>query len=243
MAKITVITPSIRPEALKVVSKCLRKQSFKDFEWLVGSPFTVNDQLSTHILDNFEGGFWTFNRACNEMIRQAEGELIVSWQDNIWGNSQVLEDFWSWYEKNPKVCVTGVGDQYQEVDKHLKPFIQVWGDPRKGSQDRFGSSYECYPSDWELNFCSAPRQAFLDVGGFDEALDYSGFGMDNISLSERIDESGYQFWIDHTIECRGLYHKRDHENWDANHNMHGPYEKRKKELKKIGLWPKLDFVL
>ena len=33
--KISVITPSIRPEGLKILQECLAQQTFKDFEWLV----------------------------------------------------------------------------------------------------------------------------------------------------------------------------------------------------------------
>jgi len=37
--KISVITPTIREEGLPIVDKALNRQSFEDFEWLVGSPF------------------------------------------------------------------------------------------------------------------------------------------------------------------------------------------------------------
>ena len=66
--KISVITPSIRPEGLKIVRECLLNQTFKDFEWLVDINWTGKHDL---------------NASFNRLIRRASGELIVFYQDYI----------------------------------------------------------------------------------------------------------------------------------------------------------------
>ena len=45
MPKITVVTATIRPQYLNLTYECLKKQTFKDFEWLreeLVSQFPVN---------------------------------------------------------------------------------------------------------------------------------------------------------------------------------------------------------
>lgn len=66
--KISVITPSIRPEGLKVVQECLQRQTFRDFEWLTEVGFENKSDL---------------NAALNRMARRAKGELLVFYQDFI----------------------------------------------------------------------------------------------------------------------------------------------------------------
>lgn len=238
--KISIITPTIRPELIKINKLCLKKQTFKSFEWLIGSPF--DPKIGIWVKDDFKGGYWSFNRIGNKMLRKARGELIVSYQDGIWCDQNALETFYYWYTtKGPKWCVTGVGDLYSALDERNKPIISVWSDPRKSGREKNGDTYECYPVDWEANFASAPKKMFYDIGGFDEGLDKCGVGMDNVSVVERADALGYRFWLDQSLECFGLQHSR-RKDWDKKHNMHGNYEERKKELKIGGIWPILPYL-
>lgn len=238
---ISVITPTIRPEGLALLDKCLKKQTFLSYEWLIGSPFKPKvDFKHRWVQDDFTGGVWTLNRIYNKLIREAKGELIVSIQDFIWFPYDTLEAFWFWYkEKGDKWCTTGSGHIYDQLDKYLKPYNMIWEDPRRQGMRKHGSNYECMHEDCEANFCAWPKQMFYDVGGWDEQLDFTGYGMDNLSVSERANDLGYRFWIDHTIECKGFRHERP-KDWDNKHNMHGAYNKRKDELK--GVWPKLSYL-
>lgn len=243
--KISVLTPSIRPEGLKIVSKCLERQTFphNEFEWIIASPGETDLLPNSKNIGIISGkkGFHTLNRDYNRLLKKSRGELIISWQDYIWAPPDTLEKFWYWFqEKGAKWCVTGVGDIYCSLDEFSKPIVKVWSDPRKSGRTTYGDNYECFPVDWELNFCGAPLEAFKSVGGFDEKLDFTGFGMDNVSVAERLDESGYKFLIDQNLECRGLQHSR-HKDWDKHHNMHNAYNSRKLELIASGTWPKLDF--
>jgi hypothetical protein len=67
--KISVLTPSIRPQGLAITQQCLTEQTFTDFEWLteIGLPNRGHD----------------LNSAYNRMLKRANGELVVSLQDYI----------------------------------------------------------------------------------------------------------------------------------------------------------------
>ncbi len=229
---ISVVTPSVRKEALEITRKCLQNQTFKDFEWLIGSPFDPEIIEAKWVVDDFKGGVWTFNRINNKLLKEAKGDIIVTIQDNIWFAPDTLARFKFWQDYlGPNWAVTGSGNIYSKLDEIGKPFVLCWEDPRRSSISREGSAYEVNPEDWEANFASAPKKMFEDIGGWDEKLDFTGFGMDQVSIVDRADIAGYRFWIDHNLECKGLKHERN-KDWDKKHNMHGVYAKRRQEYLK-----------
>lgn len=67
--RISVLTPSIRPEYLHITQKCLEQQTFTDFEWLVEV--------------GLNNGRFTLPEDYNKMLRRAKGDIIVSLQDCI----------------------------------------------------------------------------------------------------------------------------------------------------------------
>lgn len=247
--RISVVTPSVRPKGLYVVESGLNNQTFTDFEWLVCAPDIERGHVKVSpvfLQDEFEGGFWSLNRAYNELIKHAKGELIVTLQDWIYVNPEGLQKFWDDYEATGKqALISGVGDQYESVDKYNKPQIKIWSDPRK--TDKYGSFYECNPNDAEWNWCAIPKKAFYDIGGMDEGLDFLGYGGDQLQAGERMDEMGYKFYLDQTNESYTIRHNRDdfggQENWDKNHVLfNGKYDNRIRELKETGKWPVLDYL-
>ena len=76
--KISVLTPSIRPDGLEVLQKSLERQTFQNFEWLVeiGMPKRGCD----------------LSASLNRMLRRAEGEIIVMVQDYIKIPNHSLEE-------------------------------------------------------------------------------------------------------------------------------------------------------
>jgi len=224
---ISIITPTIRKEGLDIVKLALKRQTFKDFEWLIGSPFDPEINEARWIVDDFKGLTWTFNRISNKLLKSAKGDLIVSWQDYTFADADALEKFARHYLINNKILVSGVGNKYKKVYPELGE--QIWQDPR--INNNYGTFYECYPVDWEANFAMAPKQSFYDIGGYDEYLD-NYFSMDNVSVVERIDDlKKYKFYLDQTIKSYSLMHNRP-EGWDEKHAMHGAYQSRKNYLKK-----------
>lgn len=244
--KISVITPTIRKEGLKLVEESLKKQTFQDWEWLIGSKFDpeVSTEQSHWVKDTHTGGYWTLNRSYNDLIRRARGELIVSWQDWIWVPPDGLQKFWDNYE-NTKGILTGVGDQYERLNKWGKPEIKIWADPRK--TDKYGSFYECFPQDIEWNWAAIPKEALFKVGGFDEELDFLGYGGDQLQVGVRLDALGYKSYIDQTNESFTLRHGREdfggQQRWDEQHVLfNGKYDARLAEIKRSPDWPHLRFL-
>jgi len=239
---ISVITPTVRVEGLKLVAQALQEQTFTDFEWLVGSPREIMTGMlrpkARFVKDppKPEGYFWSLNRGYNELIRQAKGELIVSWQDWTYADPEALEKFWFYFTHgHDKTLISGVGNKYK--DDTWKEI--VWKDPRERSDQ--GSFYPCMWTDVEFNFCSVPKAAFYAVGGFDEELDRWA-GMDHISVQERLlDAKGWEFYLDQTNKSYSLEHGRLPE-WDEKHNLKGHYMERKAELKAQGVWPLLKYL-
>ena len=248
--KISVITPSIRKEGLGIVKKALEGQTFKDFEWLISTPFHMGKHftdVNMHwVEDDFEFGFWTLNRTYNRLFREAKGELLVSLQDWVYVNPDGLKKFWDNYQAvGPKTLISGVGDQYEKVDKWGKPEIKIWSDPRH--TEKYGSFYECMPSDIEWNWAMFPRIAVFEAGGMDEKLDFLGFGGDQLQMGERLDMMGYKSYLDQTNESFTIRHDRSdyngQANWDENHILfNGKYDKRKLELIETGEWPVLHYL-
>lgn len=199
---ISVITVSVRPDRLDLVEKSLKKQTIDGFEWIVED-----------YADNSKP--WSFNKATNLAIKKAHGDLIIFIQDSIWFAPTALSKFEYHYQQNPLACISGVGDQYDQLDENGKPTHKVWEDPRKNSNN--GTFYECYPNDWEINFASVPKKLLYDIGGFDETMD-DHFGMDNVAVAHRLDQIGAKFYLDQTNESYTLRHGR-RDDWDSNHWM------------------------
>ncbi len=203
---ISVITPSIRKEGLDMVSQCLKKQTKTPFEWLIVGPEPVRTDLGKFILEppKKEGDFYCLNKAWNKAYQAAKGELIVNIVDYIWFSHDTLEKLWWHYQANPKALVTTVGHQYREI-VNGKPEYIMWQDPRARMDQ--GSFYEVAPSEMEMCLASIPRQAILDCGGLDEIYDTCP-AVSEKEMCWRLDDLGYKFYIDQSIEYRALHHDR-----------------------------------
>jgi len=245
MSKISILTPTIRKDGLEIVRKALKRQTFKDFSWFIGSKFDPGIAEATWVKDDFTGGFWTLNRIYNKMVSATnsnmDNHLLVSLQDNIWIEKDGLEKFYT-CQKDTGGLISGVGDQYEEIDNHGKPNIVCWNDPRK--TNKYGSFYECNWNDLEFNWACFPRSLYLAVGGMDEKLDFLGYGGDQLQLCNRLNDYGAKFYLDQTNESFTLRHGREdfggQNNWDKHHVLfNGEYQKRRQELVASGLWPVL----
>ncbi len=221
---ISVITPTVRPELMPMVAKCLRRQTYKDFEWLVCSPPKFKEELEKVIDIPFvfveeppkkEGDYYGLCKAMNALYKSSSGELIVEIVDGIWFSPDTLEKLWSHYIANPRACVTTVGNQYKkEIDGKYEEL--VWKDPRIRSD--FGSFYEVPPSEMELCIASIPRQAIIECGGIDEEYD-KGAAVGEKEMCWRLDQLGYKFFIDQTIEYRAIQHPRLSKDWDEKYKI------------------------
>lgn len=169
--KISVLTPTIRPEGLKIVQESLAKQTFKDFEWLVevGVPERGHD----------------LNAAFNRMLRRAKGELIVIYQDYIKAPPDYLQKFWDAYQKHPRTFFTAPVGKVDNLD--YQGAIK-WDWRAKVKED----ISDCRWDGWEIDSGCAPLSALKEIGGFDEELDHH-WSCDNVNVGCRAELAGYTF--------------------------------------------------
>lgn len=164
MPKISVLTPTIRAEGLVVLAKSLKKQTFKDFEWLI--EVNISDKQD-------------FNQAMNKMLRRSKGQLIVSIQDFIQVPEDGLEKFWQSYCDYPNTFFTapvGKTENWKDIEYD-------W---------RIDRDWDCNWMEWEIDYGCAPLQALKIIGGFDEELDQQ-WGFDNVNVGLRAELEGYKF--------------------------------------------------
>lgn len=168
--KISVLTPSIRPEGLKITQEGLARQSFKDFEWLqeVSIPGNGHD----------------LNAAYNRMLRRARGELIVSLQDFIKIPEDYLQKFWDCYQEHPRAFITAPVGKVDNLD-YTPPAKWDW----RAYADVTRPKWDC----WEIDSGAAPLEALKAIGGFDEVLD-QWWSFDNVSVGKRAELAGYEFF-------------------------------------------------
>lgn len=234
---ISVITPSVRPNGLEIVEKCLKKQTIKDFEWIVVTPKKLVNEI--HVVCRLltdppkkPGDFWTLCKAWNKAYAHARGELIVNIQDFIWFPPDTLERFWQHYMDNPKSLVSTVGNHYKKLDELGKPVEEVWRDPRMRMDQ--GSFYKVDNTEMEMSMCSVPKKAILDCGGIDEEYD-KGPGVQEKEMCLRLQVLGYEMYLDQLMEYRALEHGRLKKNWNEKYwKVIAPlYVKHIKELTNI----------
>jgi hypothetical protein len=234
--KISVLTPTNRDkEGIDIVARALMRQDFEDFEWIIGSPTEPDafiDYKWVRDPKKEDGDYWVLNKLYNKMIREAEGELLVSIQDYTSFNPDALSKFWFHYKANPLSVISGVGNKYLSCE-----FVsQTWQDPREKKNGP--SFYEVFFADIEGNFCSIPKEALYDVGGFDESLDKYA-GMDWYSVLTRLHlQDKYQFFLDQTNKTYSLEHGR-YPDWEARNAIHGPFAEKSKEYE---VNPKLEYL-
>ncbi len=190
--KISVISPSIRPEGLAVVEDTLRDQTFTDFEWLpkLSVPGPVPDLC----------------RAFNECLKKAKGELVVFLEDYTKIQSDGLERFWKLYQQDSQVGWTsplGKTSDWQDA---------TW-DWRK---ERMNGSYIAW-NEFEIDWGCIPLRAIMDVGGFDEDYD-SGFSWENVDLGYRLFKAGWGFRVD----TQNLAVAWDHDKFTPHPYRHKP---------------------
>ena len=220
--KISVITPSVRPEMLETIAKCLKRQDFTDFNWFICSPermFIEIDRLIGHDYafvfvpepPKKEGDFYRLSGALNKGFQEADGELIIVIMDGNWFPPDTLSRFWTHYQADTKALIGAVGHQYDQIDQYGKPTNMMWQDPRARMDQ--GSFYEVAPSEIEFSMCSIPKRALLDCGGIDEIYDTCP-AVGEKEMCWRLDKLGYKFYLDQTIEYRAIHHPRLTSNWE-----------------------------
>ena len=145
--------------------------------------------------------------------------MIVSWQDWTYVNPDTLDKLWTHYKCEPDTIISGVGHKYSD-----DTWTQlIWKDPRE--REDMGRFYETDYNNIEWNFCSVPKQALYDVGGFDEYFDkFSSLcGLDVLARLSAV--GGWRFKLNQDIKTYSLNHGRLPE-WEKNEPFNGPWQDR-----------------
>lgn len=210
--KISVFTPSIRTEGLRIVQECLRNQTFNDFEWLVEIGYGRHD----------------LNAAYNRMLRRAKGEIFVSYQDFIKVENDFLERIIQIYEQNQRTFYTcPVG---KTNDKEYKSNDIRWDFREKSTKAIW--------NEWEIDLGFAPMDGLRKVGGFDEELD-KYWSFDNVSVGFRAHCLGYDFGV--VNDLKGVAFDHDaHEEHPFRKDFNPPFFNERLEEYKFA--PKLDYL-
>ena len=238
--KISVLNLTNRYGGIDILWANMKRQTEQDFELVIVDALWrereqeikdyVNDSRLVYVRQNdkADGAFTNLAHADNQGFKACTGELIVCLQDYIWIPPEGLSKFWFHHKRlKGKALIGGVGDQYVKPDPTdivdlkgkitifekpytKRPEVVIYSDPHKRSE--FGTFYECYPPDWELNYCCIPNAIIHELGGMDEQYDFEGFAYDNANIALRADMLGYKSYLDQTNECMGF----DHDSWWPN---------------------------
>lgn len=149
------------------VKACLEEQTFKDFEFIL--------ELSE------PGEQCDLCQKLNRAIKKARGKWIVMYQDYISIEPDGLEKFLRVAHENR--FITGS----MGVTADWKTIKWDWRSYRQGFQQI--QYYE-----WEADWAIVPRQAFFELGGYDEEYD-NYWSMENVNLAFRAERLGYTFWV------------------------------------------------
>lgn len=234
---ISVIYCTARSGGLDILKESMDSQTFRDFEVIVLDELHRDSGFIDVIPPPKKPGmFWNLSASLNAGCRVAKGELIVLIQDYIKIPPDGLQKYWDRHLQEPKGLVSGVGDQFDIVTGEC-----TFKDPRKQS---YGGFFLTIPLHWEANWGAFPRQAWVDIGGFDESYD-AGWGYDNVDFADRCQHAGYHIFLDISNEVYCYSHIRlfdEQKEKDAAPNNCALYNRLERERhKKLTDW-KLDYA-
>lgn len=181
MPRISVITPTIRPQFLDITKKCLEEQTFSDFEWIIEPGLT-------------RWGY-TLPKDWNKALGKAKGEIVVMLQDCIKIEPDFLEKLDTLHKESPNSLFTFPVGKVNDFSENPN-----W-DWRKSGERR-----EVNPFEWEIDLASAPLEVFYEVGGFDERF-CEGWSWENCEIAYRINAlKKYKFEVIPNIEGIAIDH-------------------------------------
>ena len=177
--KISVLTPSIRPQYLDITQRDLELKTFQDFEWLT-------------CIGLRNRGF-TLPSDFNRMLRAAKGDTIFILQDCISIPRDALERIAA-LDHIKKAYTYPIKKQDGSYD---------W---RKYRETALGQD-EITPNMWEIDLASVPRSLFFDVGGFDERFN-KGWSWENVEIAWRAQATHYRFYCSQSTEGSAIDHDK-----------------------------------
>lgn len=201
--KISVIGCTNRKGALKYYQEQLEKQTFKDFEFVCANDSGEKGGFVPR--GKNDGDVWNINKAYNDCLNRASGELLVFLQDFIWIPANGLQRFWDVYQIYGDIMITGCGHKYESDLKTVVEFDDRVIGERMALEVNF--------TQFELNWSACPNSK---MPKFDEEMDKQ-YGGENayVAFASKI-----PVFLDRTNECKGLSQEicgGRPSNWEENH--------------------------
>jgi hypothetical protein len=206
MKKISVITPSYRPDGLEMLWHSLKTQTMPhtDFEWIVCSPFHY--QRATRWVQDPQknpGDLYGYHKAINALIKESDCELTIWVNDMSILYPDVLEKFWKHYLEEPMNLYCGLANP---GIKEFDPITKYWPDVRWD----YVKDEKIRPSNL-INFDTAlsgiPKKALDTIKYPYIAPEYDQFACwGDRELLVNLIKQGYKLNIDSTINFTGISH-------------------------------------
>lgn len=162
---------------ITVITPTIRPQFLHMTEMTLGKQ-TFKDFEHIVVVGDPANGF-TLPKDYNEALRKARGRIIVSLQDCI---------------EIPENALEKIASYPHEKDAYTYPVVKQG---KKPDWRMFADEGEINNQHWEIDFGSAPRQMFFDIGGFDEAY-CDGWSCDNVEVGIRASHAGYRLNLKRT---------------------------------------------
>lgn len=220
--KVSLLYVTNRPGGMDILKGNLDRQTFRDFEVIMVDGRARDMAMLTVFLNGVGPHFRQFCEprpgvwgAHNEGLRHCAGELVVFLQDYIWIRADGIARFVAAQETRPGFY-TGIGNVGEGPERVQDGELTIWRDFYYGPPERVrwedprlggwqGEIVEVTPDLWENNWACAPRDALIDLGGFDEGFE-SGWGWAEKDLAARAQMLGHKLYMDTGNRCMAWYH-------------------------------------
>ena len=233
MPKISILTITTRNLFLAEQAKWLKRQTFKDFEWIIVDDLCVDhstvvkeaigdDFRYLHIQPPVITPIFEPGKAENYGIVHCHGELVYFLADYIMPAENCLERHWEIHQQYPKSIISGLQIEVNfppaQLEAH-KSFGLTGEDPRMGfyhsgmfhlqkiDDSLFETDKFAAQNWWGGRNDSAPLETLLDCNGFDEDFD-GGHGFHDDDLANRMMIHGATYLIDTKSIVYRFLHQR-----------------------------------
>jgi glycosyltransferase involved in cell wall biosynthesis len=225
---IDVITPTIRHEGIKIVARCLERQTLQDFRWIV----VDHDYDLNWYYENIPKSLWGKTIYLRPKVQNPvrkyklwntrntaypflENPLVVEIQDYHWFKSDTLKRFWDIYEEEPTALVSAyysiVTFKNYELAMELNtltdqdveiidPTVRVIARNKNLVENH--TPYLAY----EMNVSSIPLDVFKKYIPVDEEMD-NGYLVDTHYISIQAQRDKHKIYIGGNFTVYSFEHK------------------------------------
>lgn len=193
---VSVLTVTKRVGWENIAIESIKKQDFKDFEWIIVTEKDIDprlNQYATVLKAPPKTRKINLSASTNYGLKHCKGTYVIFYQDFI---------------ELPEYCfsyLVALADRNTFVTTVTRNPDGVEEDPRYTWQDEVRL---CDPSEWEINVGLAPMGVLHDIGGFDETYD-DGWGWENCNVAERAALTGHRFLLDERNRPQLIFHKKE----------------------------------